>query len=370
MRRDTDAPGCASYFPGERDGCHASRLGSAPSRGGTPHPPIHPHRAHRACQDSTRPRRRKSTLVREYPCPSGCLQTVSRDSAVHLASRAIGVWLALAALACGGLTEEPKDDVLTESEFEAAFATGYCAWAERHCDAVGLELREERCPGSLPFFERSSRTPFDPDAAEACLFDQERAEGHESPWPRSCLDVYPATQAIGEACDATFECLDARLIDTGTSISRIRCIEGVCAQEAVTVAEPGVVCSGAGDDQSLFLENWEMDAICDLRAGLACIDLRCAEGSREGESCEPGTCVFGTVCGASGVCERMLSLGDACEDGLGKCRAPAACAVGVCVLPTDHGAECTSGKECKSLGCRDGQCRSLITDGLCDIESE
>ncbi|TNE49400.1 MAG: hypothetical protein EP343_12035 [Deltaproteobacteria bacterium] len=121
--------------------------------------------------------------------------------------------------------------------------------------------------------------------------------------------------------------------------------------------------------------------------GLQCVQQKCAQLPKEGETCASQGCNVGLTCDrTNNTCVKLPTQGQACLSAKPKCAADLVCIQGSCQPPGQNGAACGDDEECEPgrLGCGSGgKCEPLPTLGqpcfrdvlcersvVCDLQSK
>jgi len=227
----------------------------------------------------------------------------------------------LAACSTSETEEHGAGAGLDVEAFVTEFASEYCDAVTPCCDELGFGHIRERCEkylaGNTQGFEAAIQfgVPFDQAAAAACIQEIR-------PWLESCRTLLPpvcnrilvGTEPPGGSCGLAYECV---LPEHGIGL----CWGGEC--RSVEYVGVGEACLADG-----------MDPIVDL------------------------ICDAGSFCNATGTCEPLPDVGEACRDCSSTCdgcRGCRACAIeaycdgvtdGTCQRAMAVGEPCTTDEQC------------------------
>jgi hypothetical protein len=239
--------------------------------------------------------------------------------------------IALAAL-CASCSDDSSDSQaapIPTEEFPRQFASAWCAWLERCCEASG-----GTSDGACEDDTEARMAQIGSEAAAADATWDDAAAGR-------CLDRIRAADCGGDLI-ALRDTLDAC-----DDMWRGRVPPGGACETYAACAEPDV----DGDAQT----------------GVGCINSECVQIVRQPAGapcmatllrCDP----LLAECDVSGICVALPDVGDDCSD---SCRAGARCDEGTCVALADTGEDCSVESDCSSEDCNAGRC---TTAGIADSE--
>jgi hypothetical protein len=251
-----------------------------------------------------------------------------------------GLWLS----AMGCSSEEPEPERVPAGEFGARFSRAMCDYVARCCSASDFAFDQVNCEGRTEVWLQgevdealTGLADYDEAAAGKCL-----ARLREKPGCSNGVFEFPCREAIL-----------GRLEDMQPCTQNSSCKSGLCGQvtaegsTCVPRQNPSVVAGKEGDS---CLDTCEAPGHCPPVGGDGPLTV-CYRS--EGLFCGAMSDAFGAPL-ADGRCQRLLKLGQACQE-TRECSAGFFCQ-GVCVAPRVNGASCRADSECQSLACADNVC--------------
>ncbi len=295
------------------------------------------------------------------------------------------VLLILAALCSGGSCDDGANttnsqssgaaDVLTQSEFVAAFQALACKNLEKCCSEAKLDFDTSRC--STIFADAGQGTDsskFNSTHGEQCLAEmQAKASCGTTNNAPTCSLAYKGTLSPGDACTQSLDCAKPTGGDANCDPLRGVCVVGIrgnaydeCQQSCEQTANGSVFCVW-GPASNGYADGTRITN-CFANDGLLCGNTsQCVPLGTTGETCSDDSgCSRELYCSANGgyVCQPKRNIGQSCVEYQMPCIATAYCSAGTCVAKKANGAACLTNAECVGA-CNCGLSGDCATTGFC-----
>lgn len=274
---------------------------------------------------------------------------------------------------------------IAEEQFVPTLVDALCDGLAGCCQQAGFPHDPARCRSGFAALYGSlmpsgAGVTYDPEAAGRCVTAFRAAaagcrfDDDDDPAEAACESVYAGSTPLGGPCESSLDCArpaGGAPVDCAMEYDQATGeFNGTCALDKTDTVDPGGACESSDDcrtpagaeradcDYSGSSELGTCVALTRGEAGDPC-SMTCTEQGSSGWSCTgggPGDALCytddGLWCGAGGVCEALLAIGETCSyEG---CAVGAFCDAGTCAAQRAPGETCQNDDECLDGFCSEG----------------